>query len=311
MSMTKSCASLRADAERLPHLYRAHGLTISLPFACNDLSPADAEAVPDVVVREGDIPDSLSDARVSTAMHDASPDAYLLRGGPAAGRFLARNGDSILFERGSECDETRFQHILLHPMMAALLRQRDLFVLHASGVVGPGGVVLICGDSGAGKSTTAAALTRLGLPLQTDDVSALRLDEKGGIEVPAGAGHVHLFEAASHALAFDTQGLTQNAWHRMKMAVPALEERERGDARLRPIVHLERGPVPTVQVDRITGRAKLPLLLNSVFGPYLIEAIAPRAMLVARALQNVEMLRITRPDGEWTMDAVVAAILAD
>ena len=292
-------------------LYRAHGLTLSLPFACDDLSAADPGATPDVLVSEGGVPDSLKEPRICTEMHEAAPDAYLMRAGPAAGRFLALNGKTILFERGPECDETRFQHVLLHPMMAALLRQRDLFVLHASGVVGPDGVVLVCGDSGAGKSTTAAALTRLGWPLQTDDVSALRMDEKGVIEVPAGAGHVHLFEAASHALALDTQGLTQNAWHRMKMAVPAMVERDRGSAPLRRIVHLERDRVPTVQVERITGRAKLPLLLHSVYGPYLVETVAARAMLVARALQNVEMLRITRPEGEWTMDTVLAAIVAD
>ncbi|WEK00392.1 MAG: hypothetical protein P0Y59_01460 [Candidatus Sphingomonas phytovorans] len=295
----------------MSHLHLAHGLVLSLPFACDELAAASPGAIPDVMICEGHVPPALDDARLRDATHEASPNAYLMRAGPGAGQFLAERGNRILFQRGPQCDEALFRHVLLNPMLAALLRQRDLLVLHASGVVSPDGVVLICGDSGAGKSTTAAAMTRLGWPLHTDDVSALSLDRTEIIEVPAGARHVHLFEEASDALALDSRGLARNAWHRMKMAVPAFVEPVRPPRRLRRIVHLERGLVAAVRIERVTGRAKLPLLMHSVYGPYLVEAIAARAMLVSRALQSVEMLRITRPDTDWTMDRVLAAIMAD
>jgi len=295
----------------MSHLYIAHGLVVSMPFACPELAVAGPGAEFDVLVCEGPVPKALDGAALREETHEASAVAYLQRGGPRGAAFLVEDGKRILFERGSHCDEDLLRHLLLYPAMAALLRQRGLLVLHASGVVSPNGVVLICGDSGAGKSTTAAALTRLGWPLQTDDVSALRVDAADAIEVFAGARHAHLFEAASAALDLDTQGLVPNAWHRMKLAVPALIEDDRPARRVRRIVQLERTAGRTLQVEHVTGHVKLPLLLHSVYGPYLPEEIVARAGLIARALQSVEMIRIGRPDGDWTMDAVLASITAD
>lgn len=293
----------------MSHLHLAHGLVLSLPFACDEFPRAAPGAVPDVIVHEGPVPETLIDARFRDPAHETSQTRYLMRAG-AAGRFLAEGGTTLLFQRGPQCEESLFRHILLNPMIAALLRQREMFVLHASGVVSPDGVVLLCGDSGAGKSTTAAALTQLGWPLQTDDVSALRLDGKDSIDVPAGARHVHLFEESSKALDLDTRGLPRNPWHRMKMPVPALVEPVRPPRRLRRIVHLECAHSPGIEVARVTGRGKLPLLMESVYGPYLAETVAARAMLVGQALRSVEMLRVRRPRTNWTMSAVLDAIMS-
>jgi hypothetical protein len=51
--------------------------------------------------------------------------------------------------------------------------------LHASGVLGPAGVVAFCGDSGAGKSTMAYALSRRTYPVWADDAVAFEISEGG------------------------------------------------------------------------------------------------------------------------------------
>jgi hypothetical protein len=96
----------------------------------------------------------------------------------------------------------------------------------------------------------------------------------------------------------------------MKMPVPALVEPIRPPRRLRRIVHLECAVSPDIQVARVTGRDKLPLLMESVYGPYLAETVAARAMLVGQALRSVEMLRVRRPRTNWTMSAVLDAIMS-
>lgn len=50
-----------------------------------------------------------------------------------------------------------------------ILHTRGLEVLHASAVCGPGGVLVLAGRSGVGKSTTAYALHRAGYRLWADD----------------------------------------------------------------------------------------------------------------------------------------------
>jgi hypothetical protein len=63
---------------------------------------------------------------------------------------------------------------LLGPVFGLILRRRGAACLHASAVAIGGRAIALVGAAGAGKSTTAAALARLGLPVLCDDVLALR-----------------------------------------------------------------------------------------------------------------------------------------
>jgi len=63
---------------------------------------------------------------------------------------------------------------LLGPVFGFILRRRGATCLHASAVAIGGRAVALVGAAGAGKSTTAAAFARLGLPVLCDDVLALR-----------------------------------------------------------------------------------------------------------------------------------------
>lgn len=290
------------------HLYHAYGLVLAMPFACPELEPAGPGDMPDVVVSDGPVPHALPDAQLSDQDLEVSRDAYLLRYAPARARFLVERGRRVTFERGPDANEAVLRHVLLHQIMAALLRQRGMLVLHASGAVSPRGVVLVGGASGAGKSTTTAALTKLGWPLQSDDVSALRLDDAGEVEVVAGASNVHLFESASEALSLETKGLTPNPWHRMKIALPALVEPVRSARPLRRIVHLEKGTGGDLSIETVSGYAKLELLLRGVYGPYLAEQFAAGTALVSKLLQSVEMIRVVRPESDWTMNEVLSAV---
>jgi hypothetical protein len=62
---------------------------------------------------------------------------------------------------------------LMGPVMGVVLRLRGTVCLHASAVAVDGRAVALVGDSGAGKSTTAAAFAQRGHPVLTDDVLAL------------------------------------------------------------------------------------------------------------------------------------------
>ena len=156
--------------------YRAYGLTIRVPFACPALTPADEgtwQAGVDIVVRESQVPRRLPAPRAADESWDASPGSFLLRGGRRAGRFLIEAG-TVVFERNPGCDDAMLAQHFTGQVLAALLRLRGLLVLHANAVQVPGGVVVIGGDTGSGKSTTAAMLVRRGGRMLSDDVTALR-----------------------------------------------------------------------------------------------------------------------------------------
>ena len=70
--------------------------------------------------------------------------------------------------------------LLLGAVLGHLLRLRDVPCLHSSVVEIEGAAIALIGESGAGKSTTAAALAFQGYPMLTDDIAALHwCDDRG------------------------------------------------------------------------------------------------------------------------------------
>lgn len=254
------------------------------------------------------MPETLAGAALCGAEFDTSPTRFLFRAGRRAARFLVEDGATITLERGPACELPLLIHHLVHSVMAALLRQRQLLVFHASTAVHDGAAVMIGGDSGAGKSTSIARLTRLGWTVQADDVSAVRLGDAGGLEVLPGTTRIHLDDHAADALALDTVGLVRHDWHRMKMAIPAPSAATPRAVPLRRIVHLTRADGASFSAERLTGRAKLAMLTRLLYGPTLPEQIAARTALIDRTLTTAEMIAITRPAEGWTIDAVIDAI---
>ena len=66
--------------------------------------------------------------------------------------------------------------LLLGNFFALLLQLWSVPCLHAAAVAIDGGAVALVGRSGVGKSTTAAALARRGIPVLTEDIAALKVD---------------------------------------------------------------------------------------------------------------------------------------
>jgi hypothetical protein len=293
----------------LTHFHVIHGLLVSLPFACDALVPAAPIKVADIVVREGMVPDALEAAAIREADFDAAPSAFLLRGGPRSADFLVEGGSRITLRKAPACEMPILFHHLLYPVMAACLRQRGLLVFHASAAVREGNAILVAGSSGAGKSTTIAALMTRGWTVQSDDVSAVRISANGVVQVLPGTRHLHLDDGAADSLALDRDGLVRHDWHRGKMSVPAVRGEVREVAALRRIVILDRTDGP-MQAEQVTGHAKLPLLLRALYGPLLPEQLAARSAMIARVLGMVEMLAISRPVLGWTIDAVVDSAVA-
>jgi hypothetical protein len=88
---------------------------------------------------------------------------------------------------------------LFGPVMGFVLRLRGMVCLHASTVVIGGRAVAFCGPGGAGKSTTAAALSQRGYPVLAEDVAAL--DDHGkAFFVQPGYPRVNLWPASATAL---------------------------------------------------------------------------------------------------------------
>jgi hypothetical protein len=83
---------------------------------------------------------------------------------------LSRDGARLWIRWSKTVAERDVFSYLLGPVMGFVLRVRGGVCLHASAVTVNGRAVVFVGDAGAGKSTLAMAMGRLGCPIMSDDI---------------------------------------------------------------------------------------------------------------------------------------------
>jgi hypothetical protein len=161
------------------HVYRIAGLSVGSEIALPGLNAAAPDhGTPDVTIRGRAVPSAFADATASGPTWQIAGQQFLLRI-PRVARFLLTAGNEIAFEAEPGADAGDIPTFILGTAFGILMHQREQIVLHASAVRVNGKAILFCGPSGAGKSTLAAALSRRGYSLITDDFCAVTVTDAG------------------------------------------------------------------------------------------------------------------------------------
>ena len=186
---------------------------------------------------------------------------------------------------------------------------REEFTLHASGVVAGARAIAIMGFSGAGKSTTVTALTRLGYALVVDDVVPVDLVD-GAPTISGWTRPVHLTnEAAAHFGVKDSArvGTVQEA--KVAAELPSIE----GNWQLTTAIELWKDDVADhVSSRRLAGAEKLQAILNNANSSGMSAGDGRQHSFFAWATtlaQEVDVHRVTRPAQGWHLDAVIDRVI--
>jgi hypothetical protein len=296
----------------MTYTYALHGLNFNLPFPCPFLPLVETDAAPDVTVAYGEVPRELSGAEASDDSWktgfcwQAAPGRYLLRGGMKSGRFLAQGGNRVTLHLNEKAVDER---VLTHSVAAALLRQRGFLVLHASTANTQRGAIALCGQSQAGKSTTLAAMLKSGCEMVSDDITILRLDGNGRVEVVPGTAMMHLWEDAAQGVGLDVSGFDRHPMRRGKAAVsasglPCIEPVPLGS-----LCILEPCGVEHPVIVPVAGADKLDALMKCVYGPLFPEEHPALFTLFSTTAGQTDIFRLQRPESGWTVDKVTDLIL--
>lgn len=292
-----------------------YGLTVSLPFPCPYLPEAGSNSPPDVTVTFGQVPKFLKGAAASNDAGQtgyrwqAAPGRYLLKGGMRSARFLVEGGDRITIHPNARAEDERLLFHLLHSVSAAILRQRGFLVLHASTAHSDTGAIAFCGSSGAGKSTTLAALLQKGIAMLSDDITPLRFNGSGNVEAFPGPARMHLWDEAAQGIGLD---LTEHIRHPMRRGKAALSTPNASSteaAPLRRICILKTGAKPEIIRSTLQGAEKLDALMSCIYGPLLQEEHPGLFKLISATVDQAEIVHIQRPENRWTVDEIVEAVL--
>ena len=201
------------------YLYRAYGLTLGwdtpisvLPSESTDLEHFDIAVSlgpkPNWVREARRLPSRVEHPRSGEVERDNSP--FMLTSYGAAEFFeLAYGREAVFFVDGAaeriwgSClpplNQDDVATYLLGPVMGFVLRRRSVLALHASAVCIGEQAVALCGESQAGKSTTAAALALKGIPVLCEDVTPL-IKADGKFQVEPGYPRVCLWPDAVEKL---------------------------------------------------------------------------------------------------------------
>jgi hypothetical protein len=186
--------------------YRIAGLSVASEVALpGAISVTMAAEAPDVRIRAGRVEAELPNAPQTGPVWQFTADRFLMRV-PGVARFLLTGGRDIAFETEGDTPIEDMTIFLIGTVFGILLHQRGQIVLHASAVRVGDRAMLFGGPSGAGKSTLAAALSREGHSVLTDDVCAIDIVD-GRPMVHADGRQLKLWAQAIARLDFaDRQG---------------------------------------------------------------------------------------------------------
>ena len=170
--------SFEATVKGSGGFYRTYGLAVRSEICLPELTIGSGPADVEFSIR----------AAVGTR-HHARPEETGVRvaatatwlSQPGVGLFRICKGRSIEIEPAAGVEDHVLRLFLLGPALGILLRQRGRLTLHASAVAVRGGAILFVGQSGAGKSTIAAALHARGCPLISDDIVSVDVTDSATV----------------------------------------------------------------------------------------------------------------------------------
>ncbi len=176
------------------HRYSAYGLAIHSDIQLPELNFSQLELSGQSVLRitRGSV-QLPSDLAKGTDIRFA-PDGVCLHW-DTVGAFHVSPSGNIVADPAPDVGDDLLAFPLLGPVLALALHMRGLFLLHASAVaLKSGPSVVLMGDKGAGKSTTATALLEAGHSLLADDL--VTFNQQGAAQVLPGFAQVKLSDAA-------------------------------------------------------------------------------------------------------------------
>jgi hypothetical protein len=161
--------------------YWAYGLTIQSEIYFPELFPAVTSLSTDILIKKGSI-DSFVQLSPNSLSNEIVVDQnYFYLNVIGIGKYYATSGNLIIIEPFATADLESLRLYCLSNVFAAILFQRHVFPLHAAALKIDNKLVLICGDSGAGKSSLQASLLSRGVRIFSDDVCVPYLTSSGEV----------------------------------------------------------------------------------------------------------------------------------
>lgn len=241
--------------------YQAYGLSISSELELPEL-PVFETALSDLTIEFGKAPDRLESPVEENLLVQSAPNEFLLTYDGVA-NYYATNGNKITIQADKEADHEKIKLFLMGTVLTAVLHQRQLWPIHASGIEVDGKCIAFSGISGAGKSTTASQFAKRGYKILADDVCAVTINEEGIPVVQSGYPQLRLWKDSLNMLEVDHKDLTPVRNELMKFGFPLEGNFTPNPIPLKRIYMLQRHNKDEIEITHLKGAQKFQRMINS------------------------------------------------
>lgn len=280
--------------------YWGFGLKIASDMAFPELLEYDFDSQ-DVEYIVGKCPESIEGITIfSKSFSYIINDRELLFTVHDVARYYAVDGHRIIVEPFEPMQDSRSVRLyVLATVMAAILLQRNSLPLHASAIKQGESLVLIMGDSRAGKSTTLAGLHKNGYTVFSDDVVVLQ-KEASGVSAVASYPMIKLWndtlEKMNDSRFEDRSFRIQQSLDKYGFFFHNHFDRNRYP--VKKVFVLKVQHIPDLTHRSLTGKDAFEALVGQVYRPMLLQSNDLKHLcflLVSDMVKNSSIVEICRP----------------
>lgn len=213
--------------------------------------------------------------------------------------FYVKDGNYIEIVPYNSYDLHTLELYLNSSVYGAILHQRKILPLHGSSFIYNGKGVMVCGESGAGKSSVTVAFCLSGSRFLTDDVSII-INKMNLPFIQPLSDKVKLWNDSLEQLNINKDGLVQITQETEKFYFPFPTDAEKEENYLLSYLFLlELYDGPDVSFRELTGAEKLTILRNQIYRiEYLLgmpENEKHLFNLLSLISKNVKLIQVKRP----------------
>lgn len=270
------------------HRYSAFDLRVSSDFELDALFQ-DFERVaiekPDVTIRRGAIVDLEEPIVRLRSWVNGSRSGFTCRV-PGGGIFQFLRGGEVFVDSHNDAEITAISDYIAGYGFPSFLHYTEAVPMHMSVVQTPSGCWAFAGQSGAGKSTTAALVSKIaGWELMCDDVCAMRL-KAGSIHLSFGYNRFKVWRDSADILDLNTDTLERDPARPEKFIAQLPFKNLPATKPLKGVVFLEWHGDPIdpspLKATRLSKSQSFALMMNSIHSNYLCA-------LLGRSLECIEL----------------------
>lgn len=217
---------------------------------------------------------------------------------PDTATFCIESGTTILVSPLGMADWDKIRLYLLGSCMGFILMQRKILPLHGSVIKIGDQACAIVGDSGAGKSTLATFLVQQGCPLLTDDLIAVRWDERMRPMASPSYPQQKLWAQSLHLFDMDPSDYRPLFDRETKYAVPVSQQFYERPAELGAVIELVKSETDRAQIRKLQGLEGIHALFRQTFRNTFISRLGLEEwhfQTTVRLMESIGVYQLVRP----------------